>query len=137
MLALPESHLSLVTQPLGCVITTLAPNGLPQSTAMWFLYDEAYDGGTGAVRFSLLEHRRKFRNLQANPACTFFLMNPDNMGDVIEVRGRAVFDPDPDKSFVIKVREQYGASGPPTDGPDDNRWIVTIDPERINAHGSR
>ena len=131
MQPIPESHVSLVHQPLGCVITTIAPNGMPQSTAMWFLYDE------GAIRFSLLEHRRKYRNLRANPFCTFFLMNPNNMGDVIEVRGTARFEADPDKRFVTRVREQYGAAGPPTDGPDDNRWIVTIDPHRINAMGSR
>ncbi|MEM7094796.1 MAG: TIGR03618 family F420-dependent PPOX class oxidoreductase [Actinomycetota bacterium] len=137
MLPIPDSHLSLVTQPLGCVITTIAPSGLPQSTAMWFLYDADYGDSNGAIRFSLLEHRRKYRNLQANPACTFFLMNPDNMGDVIEVRGTALFEPDPDKAFVTRVRAQYGAAGPPTDGPDDVRWVVTVDPQRINARGSR
>ncbi len=131
MQPIPESHISLVSQPLGCVITTLAPDGLPQSTAMWFLYED------NSIKFSLLEHRKKYRNLRANPACTFFLMNPHNMGDVIEVRGTAQLEADPDKSFVGRVRAQYGASGPPTDGPDDNRWIVTIEPKRINAFGTR
>jgi len=37
---IPESHVDLVSQPLGCVITTIAPSGLPQSTGMWFLFDE-------------------------------------------------------------------------------------------------
>lgn len=94
---------------------------------MWFLYDE------GHIKFSLLGHRKKFRNLQANPACTFFLMNPKNMGNVIEVRGTAEFTEDPDKSFVGKVRAQYGADGPPSDGPDDHRYVVTIVPTRINT----
>ena len=40
MQPIPESHVSLVSQPLGCVITTIAPNGMPQSTAMWFLYED-------------------------------------------------------------------------------------------------
>ena len=129
MVEIPESHVAMVSRPLGCVITTLAPSGLPQSTAMWFLYDE------GKIRFSLLEHRKKYRNLRADPACTFFLMSPQNMGDTIEVRGRATFEPDPDKEFVMRVRTQYGAPGPPTDGPDDHRWIVTIEPDRINTTG--
>lgn len=94
---------------------------------MWFLYDD------GKIKFSLLGHRKKFRNLQANDACTFFLMNPSNMGNVIEVRGRAIIEPDPDKAFVAKVRKQYGADGPPSDGPDDERYIITIDPVRINT----
>lgn len=131
MAAIPDSHIPLVSSPLGCVITTIAPSGLPQSTAMWFLFDD------GKIKFSLLEHRRKYRNLRANPGCSFFLMNPDNMGDTIEVRGRATFEPDADKSFVARVRAQYGADGPPSDGPDDHRWVITIEPERINTVGRR
>lgn len=127
MIEIPKSHIELVSQPHGCVISTVAPDGLVQSTAMWFLYDE------GKIRFSLIGHRKKFRNLQANPACTFFLMNPQNMGNVIEVRGTAVIEPDPDKTFVAKVRDQYGADGPPSDGPDDHRYVVTIEPTRINT----
>ncbi len=96
---------------------------------MWFLHDH------GQIKFSLLEHRKKHRNLRENPACTFFLMNPKNMGETIEVRGTATFEADPDKAFVTRVRAHYGVGGPPTDGPDDNRWIVTIDPTRINTTG--
>ncbi|MEM7285670.1 MAG: PPOX class F420-dependent oxidoreductase [Actinomycetota bacterium] len=129
MLSIPDSHVDLVSQPHGCVITTIAPSGLPQSTGMWFLYDD------GAIRFSLLEHRKKYRNLRANPACTFFLMSPERMIDTIEVRGTASFEADPDKTFVTRVRAHYGAQGPPTDGPDDHRWIVTIEPHRVNATG--
>lgn len=125
----PESHQPLVSARNCCVITTIAPSGLPQSTGMWYLYDQ------GKIRFSLLEHRKKYRNLRANPACTFFLMNPTSQGETIEVRGNATFEPDPDKAFVTRVRAQYGADGPPSDGPDDIRWIVTIEPDRVNTTG--
>lgn len=127
MIPIPDSHIELVSRPLGCTITTITPGGYPQTTAMWFLYEN------GSIRFSLLEHRRKLRNLRANPACNFFLMNPENMGNVIEVRGNAIIEPDPDKEFVTRVRAQYGADGPPSDGPGDDRWVVTIDPVRINT----
>ena len=67
VIAIPESHLDLVRQPHGCVITTVAPDGLLQSTAMWFLFED------DKIKFSLLGHRKKYRNLQANPACTCLL----------------------------------------------------------------
>ena len=129
MHTIPESHVGLVSGTNCCVITTIAPSGLPQSTGMWYLLDD------GKIRFSLLEHRKKYRNLRANPACTFFLMNPTAQGQTIEVRGTATFEADPTKAFVGRVRAHYGASGPPTDGPDDHRWIVTIEPDRINTTG--
>lgn len=126
---IPESHVALVSQPLGCVITTIAPSGLPQSTGMWFLFDE------GSIKFSLLEQRRKLRNLRDNPACTFFLMDPKSMINTIEVRGTVSFETDPDKAFVTRVRAHYGADGPPSDGPDEHRHIATIVPQRINTTG--
>lgn len=129
MASLPESHIDLISQPFGCVITTLAPNGLPQSTGMWFLYEE------GKVRFSLLEKRKKYRNLRENSACTFFLMSPHNMGETIEVRGNATFETDDEKDFVTRVRKQYGASGPPKEPAEDQRWIITIEPTKINTTG--
>jgi len=129
MPTIPESHVELVSAPHGCAITTIAPSGLPQTTGMWFLFEG------GKIRFSLLEHRKKYRNLRASPACTFFLMNPTSMGETIEVRGTASFEADPDKAFVGRVRVQYGVGGPPSDGPDDHRWIVTIEPRRINTTG--
>ena len=126
---IPESHVALVSQPLGCVITTIAPSGLPQSTGMWFLFDE------GSIKFSLLEQRRKLRNLRDNPACTFFLMDPKSMINTIEVRGTVSFETDPEKAFVTRVRAHYGADGPPSDGPDEHRHIATIVPQRINTTG--
>ena len=126
---IPESHVELVSQPYGCVVTTIAPSGLPQSTGMWFLFDD------GMIKFSLLEHRKKYRNLRENSACSSFLMSPNSMIDTIEVRGRVTFDADTDKAFVTRVRAHYGADGPPPDGPDDHRWIVAIEPARINTTG--
>lgn len=131
MIDIPDSHIDLVSQPHGCAITTIAPSGLPQSTGMWFLYED------GAIKFSLLEHRKKYRNLRANPACTFFLMSPESMIETVEVRGTVSFESDPDKAFVTRVRAQYGAEGPPSDGPDDNRWVITIAPQRVNVTGRR
>jgi PPOX class probable F420-dependent enzyme len=129
MQQIPDPHVELVSEPHGWVITTITPGGLPQSTGMWFLLDN------GLIKFSLLEHRRKYRNLRENSACSFFLMSPTSMINTIEVRGRATFEPDPDRAFVARVRAPYGADGPPSDGPDDHRWIVTIEPERINTTG--
>jgi hypothetical protein len=35
----PESHTDLLTQPLVGVVTTIGADGLPQSTALWYLLD--------------------------------------------------------------------------------------------------
>jgi len=64
-------------------------------------------------------------------------MDPKRMINTIEVRGTATFETDPDKTFVTRVRAKYGADGPPKDGPEDDRHIVTIVPQRINTTGMR
>ncbi len=129
MPTIPESHHALLKRPHGCAITTIAPSGLPQTTGMWFLFVD------GAIKFSLLSHRKKYRNLLANPACTFFLMDPTTMSNTVEVRGTATIEPDPDKAFVISVRAQYGYDSPPKDGPDDDRYVITIEPSVVNVVG--
>jgi hypothetical protein len=38
-ITVPDSHSGLLTAPLTAVLTTINPNGQPQSTAVWYLVD--------------------------------------------------------------------------------------------------
>jgi PPOX class probable F420-dependent enzyme len=68
-------------------LTTVAPNGRPQSSVISFLWD----GET--ILFYSKPDTPKLRNLAANPRVSFHL-NCDPYGDhVVTVEGRAVVDP--------------------------------------------
>jgi PPOX class probable F420-dependent enzyme len=124
----PASHRDLLEGSYGA-LSTIAPSGHPQVTAVVFLLDE-----DGEVRISLNETRKKVRNLRANPACTFFLLDLNNPLRYLEIRADAELAADPGKAFAAKVGAKYGgADFTEHDGPGEGRVIVTLRPVAVNA----
>jgi PPOX class probable F420-dependent enzyme len=123
----PESHLDLLGAPGVGLLSTVTPGGDIQTTALWYLFEG------GELKFSLSDQRRKFRNLEQNPTATFFLIDPANSFRFIEVRGKVTIEPDADFSFRAKVGAQYGADVASFDTPDTKRYVVTLQPSKVNA----
>jgi PPOX class probable F420-dependent enzyme len=78
---LPPSHLDLVARPIQGVLTTLMPDGQPQSSLVWVDYDGE------CLRVNTTRQRQKGRNVQANPRVSLLMIDPDDTGRWIEVRG--------------------------------------------------
>lgn len=79
----PDSHVDLLTRPICGVLTTMAADGQPQASLVWIDYD-----GTCARVNTTLE-RQKGRNLRSNPKVSLLVVDPDNTGRFIQVRGDA------------------------------------------------
>ncbi len=125
--SVPSTHADLLDAPVA-TLATLAPDGRPQLSAVWFLAED------GAVKLSLNTARQKTKNLAANPAANLFILDTANPARYLEIRGDATVEPDPDYSFADKVGAKYGGVNlRDMDGPDGRRVVVTIDPVRINA----
>ena len=82
-LPIPVSHRDLLTRPICGVLTTLLPDGQPQSSLVWV----DHDGECARVNTTL--QRRKGRNLLANPKVSLLVVDPDDTGRFIQVRGDA------------------------------------------------
>ena len=80
-LPIPLGHLDLLTQPVHGVLTTLMPDGQPQATLVWC----DYDGECACVNTTL--ERQKGRNLAIDPRATLLLVDPDDTGRYLEIRG--------------------------------------------------
>ena len=80
-LPIPASHLDLLTRPVHAVLTTLMPDGQPQASLVWC----DYDGECACVNTTL--ERQKGRNLAADPRATLLLVDPDDTGRYLEMRG--------------------------------------------------
>jgi len=99
-------------------------------TALWFFYDEA----DGLVKISLNTTRQKLKNLQANPKCTFFILDMANTGRWLEIRARAEIAPDPDYAFAEKVSPKYGGVDfCKIDKRGESRVMVTLHPIKVNV----
>jgi PPOX class probable F420-dependent enzyme len=81
--AIPESHVDLLTRPLCGVLTTLSASGRPESSLVWL----DWDGECARVNTTL--ERRKGRNLVADPRVSLLVVDPDNTGRFLQIRGDA------------------------------------------------
>jgi PPOX class probable F420-dependent enzyme len=80
---IPASHLDLLTRPICGVLTTMGGDGQPQSSLVWV----DHDGACARVNTTL--ERQKGRNLLANPNVSLLVVDPDNTGRFIQLRGDA------------------------------------------------
>jgi len=126
MTTIPESHADLTNLPVA-TIATIGPDGRPQVSAVWFLFED------GQLKVSLNTARQKTRNLQQNPAVTIFLLDPGGMR-YVEVRGDAAIEPDDSYEFADRVGAKYGGVDlRQMDGPGEGRVVITVRPTRVNA----
>jgi len=125
---IPESHRDLLQAPVA-VLATQGADGYPQVSALWFVLD----GDTLAL--SLNTTRQKTRNLQRDPACTLFLLDPANPYRTVEIRARAELRPDTDGAVAAQVRQKYGADVRQNDRPGETRLAVILHAVKINTWG--
>ena len=109
-------------------MTTVRPDGRLSTNPVAVVYD----GDT--LRVSTVASRRKVRNLLADDRVTLCVVQPDNLNRYVEIRGRAVVEPDADRRFVDTMAKQYmDVDRYPFDRPGDERVIVTIVPEQVSC----
>jgi PPOX class probable F420-dependent enzyme len=126
MVDIPDSHRDLLDTQIATV-ATIGPDGRPQLSAVWFLAE------ADAVKLSLNTTRQKVRNLRRNPACTLFILDPDNPLRYLEIRGDVQLDPDDGYEFASRVGAKYGADIRSFDPPGQTRVMATMKPTRVNA----
>lgn len=74
-------------------LTTVTASGQPQTFPIWFLWDDAADGGRGDLLIYSDHRARRNRNVEANPRVSFHLA--DGQGnDVVIIEGEARIDPE-------------------------------------------
>jgi PPOX class probable F420-dependent enzyme len=79
---IPETHLDLLQTPVHGVLTTIMPDGGPQSSIIWI----DYDGECVLINTTL--ERQKGRNMRANPNVTILVIDPNDSSRWVEVRGQ-------------------------------------------------
>jgi len=78
---IPTSHHDLVRRPLVAALTTLMPDGYPQTHPVWYSFDD------GTVLVNTMRGFRKERNMRADPRITVLIVDPGPQTHWIEIRG--------------------------------------------------
>jgi PPOX class probable F420-dependent enzyme len=97
----PDSHLDLLTRPVHGVLTTMMPDGQPQSSLVWV----DYDGECALVNTT--RERQKGRNMAADPRVSLLIVDPANTGRFIQIRGRAELVEDGALEQLDRVTRKY------------------------------
>jgi PPOX class probable F420-dependent enzyme len=80
---IPASHIDLLTRPICGVLTTVLPDGQPQSSLVWV----DFDGECPLVNTTL--ECQKGRDLLADRRVSLLVVDPDDTSRFLAVRGDA------------------------------------------------
>ena len=128
-LGIPDSHADLIVAPLAAVLTTNGPDGLPQSTAVWYVLAD------GELKTSVLTTRQKYKNLQREPRATLFIMDPASPWRTLELRSDVDVRPDPDRIVPQQYAVHYGTDGTSMDPPGSERAMIVFRPRHVVVFG--
>ena len=81
---IPASHLDLADCPPVAALTTVMPNGDPQTSVVWCDFDGTY------IRVNTMRGFQKERNLRRNPRVTLLCFDPRQPLRYLEIRGSVV-----------------------------------------------
>lgn len=84
MAQIPESHQDLLNGPRVAALTTVMPDGQPQTTVVWCNFDGRH------VLINTMRGFRKEKNMRANPRVTLLCYDPCEPLRYLEIRGLVV-----------------------------------------------
>jgi PPOX class probable F420-dependent enzyme len=84
--AIPDSHRDLLERPLTAALTTLLPDGRPQTHPVWFTFTGRH------VLVNTMRGFRKERNMRSDPRVTLLVVDPAPRVHWLEVRGTVELD---------------------------------------------
>ncbi|MCC6612486.1 MAG: PPOX class F420-dependent oxidoreductase [Anaerolineae bacterium] len=133
IVTIPNSHIDLLCDPVHAVLTTMLPDGQPQSSIVWADYDGEH------VLINTTLERQKGRNMRINPRVTLLVIDPRNSSRWVEIRGRVVeITTEGAEAHADKLTQQYtgkarfyGDIYPPERRILETRVLVRIAPVRV------
>jgi PPOX class probable F420-dependent enzyme len=81
---IPDTHVDLIDGPYWAALTTVMPDGQPQTTPIWCNREGDH------VLINSMKGFRKCKNLQANPRVSLLIYDPQRPLRNVEIRGTVV-----------------------------------------------
>ena len=130
---IPDSHIDLLEEPVHAVLTTMMPDGQPQSSLVWCDYDGL------CVRVNTSRERQKGMNMQANPKVSLLVIDVHDAGRWIEVRGEVEITEEGAMEHLDEITRQYtdkphyyGYIFPEEQRHRETRILCKIRPKKVN-----
>lgn len=126
---LHEKTRALCGGPNFATLTTLFPDGTPQTQVMWVGCDDDH------VLINTEVHRAKFRNVEADARATVTVWDAGNPYSYVEVRGRVVdtFAGAEARAHIDALAQKYTGKDYANDVTSE-RVVLRIAPDREVIH---
>ena len=125
MSALTDLARRLVDGPTFAVLSTINPDGAPQSSVVWVKRDG------DQIVFSTIRGRRKTRNMERDPRVNVTLYDPADPYHYVEVRGTVSLTEDGGPELIQELSRKYDGT-PFTEGhPANVRVVVRVTPTKV------
>jgi PPOX class probable F420-dependent enzyme len=124
---IPADLAPLLDATAVAFVSTIGPNGGPQTTPIWFLWE------AGAVRFSLPEGRQKLRNLRRDPRASVVIVDPADPTRYVELRGSVELVADPDLALERTVAVKYRGEHVDIEPPGTPLYAATLTVQRVTS----
>lgn len=129
---IPDSHRDLLEGRHYGVLTTMMPDGQPQSTMVWLHWNGQH------VLVTTTAARQKTQNMLAEPRVTVLVVDPRQGDRWIEVRGRAAVSTAGGEALADEMTRKYtgyerfyGGLRPESLRERETRVVVAITPEKV------
>jgi PPOX class probable F420-dependent enzyme len=130
MAKLNEKQIEFLENPYVGVVTTLRPDGSPQSTVVWV------DVVDGVPSFNTARGRVKSRDLEADPRASLVVVDPSDAYKWVALDGRAELTDEGADAQIDKLAKKYlDADEYPFRNPEEQRVSVRILPQRVASGG--
>lgn len=129
--AIPDSHKDLLDTTGFLHLASLGPEGEPQVHPVWYEWDGTH------LLVSSTAPRQKTKNLARDGRIAGTILDPQNAYRYLEIRGVVEsIEDDPTSSLIDRLAKRYlNEDKYPWDGPDPQRVIIRIRPEKANVMG--
>ena len=132
--AIPNTHLDLFQKPVHGVLTTMMPDGAPQSSIVWV------DSDGECLLINTTLERQKGRNMAVNPKVAVLVIDPQDTSRWIEVRGQVrEMTADGAEAHADRLTQRYTGKQhfyrdiyPPEQKDKETRVIVKIEPLKVS-----
>ena len=125
MTALTDLAKRLIDAPTFAVVSTVNPDGAPQSSVIWVRRDG------DDVLFSTIRGRRKTRNMERDPRVNVTLYDPADPYHYVEVRGTVSLTEDGGPELIQELSQKYDGAPFREAKPDAVRVVVRVTPRRV------
>jgi len=118
---IPQTHLDLLEKPFLAHCATTGSQGEPQCNPVWFMWNGEQ------IVLSIDPVGQKAKNIERDPRVSLSIVDPENPGHYLEVRGTASFDrqvTSQDPTVVAMVRKYTGNDTYPGMPHDHSLYLV-------------